>query len=137
MGLTFVAFEGYEIIAQSGEELVNPRRNLPRAIFLSIGITVIVYLLVAFVSVGALVQESGLPNWVYLAEEGEKAMIRTAQAIMPWGLGAIVMILGGVNVSPLPFPFAISPPKVCAVVNLQADLGIVARRISDTKKPPF
>jgi amino acid transporter len=30
MGLTFVAFEGYEIIAQSGEELVNPERNLPR-----------------------------------------------------------------------------------------------------------
>ncbi len=93
MGLTFVAFEGYEIIAQSGEELIDPERNLPRAIFYSIGIAVAIYLLVGFVSVGALVQNSGLPNWQYLGREGEKAMIYTAQAIMPYG--ALIMILGG------------------------------------------
>ncbi|MBW8009617.1 MAG: amino acid permease [Chloroflexi bacterium] len=95
MGLTFVAFEGYEIIAQSGEELINPKRNLPRAIFFSIGITVAVYLLVAFVSIGALSQDSGLPNWMYLGREGEKAMIRTAESIIPLGLGAIILIIGG------------------------------------------
>ena len=93
MGLTFVAFEGYEIIAQSGEELINPERNLPRAIFYSIAIVVVIYLLVAFVSIGALVQASGLPNWVFLGENGEKAMIRTAEAIMPYG--ALSIILGG------------------------------------------
>ncbi len=93
MGLTFVAFEGYEIIAQSGEELVNPERNLPRAIFYSIAVVVVVYLLVAFVSIGALVQDSGLPNWVFLGQNAEKAMIRTAEAIMPYG--AFLMILGG------------------------------------------
>jgi len=95
MALTFVAFEGYEIIAQSGEELVNPKRNLPRAIFYSIGITVVIYLLVAFVSIGALEQDSGLPNWIYLGQEGEKAMIRTAESILPKGIGALIMILGG------------------------------------------
>ncbi len=93
MGLTFVAFEGYEIIAQSGEELINPERNLPRAIFYSIGIAVAIYILVGFVSIGALVQNSGLPNWMYLGQEGEKAMILTAEAIMPYG--ALIMILGG------------------------------------------
>ncbi|GAB4532656.1 MAG: amino acid transporter [Anaerolineales bacterium] len=93
MGLTFVAFEGYEIIAQSGEELVNPERNLPRAIFYSIAIAVGIYLLVGFGAVGALVQDSGLPNWMYLGREGERAMIFTARAIMPYG--ALVMILGG------------------------------------------
>jgi amino acid transporter/nucleotide-binding universal stress UspA family protein len=95
MGLTFVAFEGYEIIAQSGEELIKPRRNLPRAIFYSIGITVTIYLLVAFVSIGALTQDSGLPNWLYLGNEGDKAMIRTAEAILPYGIGGFIMILGG------------------------------------------
>ena len=95
MGLTFVAFEGYEIIAQSGEELVDPKRNLPRAIFYSIGITVIVYLLVAFVAIGALIQDLGLPNWLFLEIEGEKAMIRTAESIIPFGIGAFIMILGG------------------------------------------
>lgn len=93
MGLTFVAFEGYEIIAQSGEEVKNPERNVPWAIFLAIAVVVIIYLSVAFVSVGALVQDSGLPNWQYLGENGERAMIETARAIMPYG--AFIMILGG------------------------------------------
>jgi amino acid transporter/nucleotide-binding universal stress UspA family protein len=93
MGLTFVAFEGYEIIAQSGEELVDPQRNLPRAIFLSIAIVILVYLLVAFVSIGALQNDAGVPNWIFLGENGERAMIRTAERIMPYG--ALVMILGG------------------------------------------
>lgn len=93
MGLTFVAFEGYEIIAQSGEELINPERNLPRAIFYSIAIVVVIYLLVAFVAIGALVQSSGVPNWVFLGQNGERAMILTAEAIMPYG--ALAIILGG------------------------------------------
>lgn len=54
MGLTFIAFEGYEIIAQSGEEVVDPKRNIPRAIFVAIIVVVIIYVAVAFVSLGAI-----------------------------------------------------------------------------------
>jgi len=95
MGLTFVAFEGYEIIAQSGEELKNPGRNLPKAIFYSIIIVVAIYLLVAFVAIGALTHADtgGLPAWQYLGEEGERAMIRLATHVMPYG--TLIMILGG------------------------------------------
>ena len=32
MSLTFIAFEGYEIIVQTGEEIKNPKINIPRAI---------------------------------------------------------------------------------------------------------
>ena len=35
MGLTFIAFEGYEIIVQAGEEVENPRKNIP-GVFLSL-----------------------------------------------------------------------------------------------------
>src|SRR5205807_4218631 len=31
MGFTFIVFEGYEIIAQTGEEARNPEKNIPRA----------------------------------------------------------------------------------------------------------
>ena len=95
MGLTFVAFEGYEIIAQSGEELKDPGRNLPKAIFYSIIIVVAIYLLVAFVAIGALTHADtgGLPAWQYLGKEGERAMIRLATHVMPYG--TLIMILGG------------------------------------------
>ena len=54
MGLTFIAFEGYEIIVQTGEEVKNPKRNIPRAIFISLATVVTLYCLVAFVSIGAI-----------------------------------------------------------------------------------
>jgi amino acid transporter len=57
MGLTFIAFECYEIIVQTGEEVKNPRRNIPRAIFISLAIVVTLYCLVAFVSIGAISPE--------------------------------------------------------------------------------
>jgi basic amino acid/polyamine antiporter, APA family len=62
MGLTFIAFEGYEIIAQCSEEVRNPERNVPRAIFLSLIIVVPIYLLVAFAALGA-AQTDGMPSW--------------------------------------------------------------------------
>jgi amino acid transporter len=52
MGFTFIAFEGYEIIVQAGEEVENPRENIPKAVFWSLTIVIPIYLLVAFVLVG-------------------------------------------------------------------------------------
>ena len=46
-GLIFFAFAGYARIATMGEEVVNPRVTLPRAIPLALLITVVVYLVVA------------------------------------------------------------------------------------------
>src|SRR6478752_6166615 len=65
MGLTFIAFEGYEVIVQTGEEVKNPKRNIPRAIFISLVLVIILYCLVAFVSIGAFstVDTNGQPAW--------------------------------------------------------------------------
>jgi amino acid transporter len=93
MGLTFIAFEGYEIIAQSGEEVINPMRNIPRAIFFSIAIVVVIYILVAIVAIGATVQTNGLPVWEYLAQEREVAIVSSAREFMPAG-GILILISG-------------------------------------------
>ncbi len=53
MGLTFIAFEGYEIIVQSGREVVNPRENIPKAVFYSMFVVVTIYILVGVVLIGA------------------------------------------------------------------------------------
>ena len=46
-GLLFFAFAGYARIATLGEEVRDPRRTIPRAIPLALGITVAVYAVVA------------------------------------------------------------------------------------------
>ncbi|MFQ6108261.1 MAG: amino acid permease [Candidatus Aminicenantales bacterium] len=95
MGLTFIAFEGYEIIAQCGEEVKNPKRNIPRSIFLSLLIVVPIYILVAFVALGAVTPEGGLPSWQYLGNKGELAMIEAAEHFMMGKLGRVIFLIGG------------------------------------------
>lgn len=55
--LIFVAYEGFELIPNAVNEMQHPERNLARGIFWSIGITIAVYVLVAFVAVGNLTPE--------------------------------------------------------------------------------
>jgi amino acid transporter/nucleotide-binding universal stress UspA family protein len=95
MGLTFIAFEGYEIIAQSGEEVINPKRNVPRAIFLAIGIAISLYLLISFVSLGATTPPLGLKVYEYLGQMKEIATVEVAQQVFPWGIGGVVLIFSG------------------------------------------
>jgi amino acid transporter/nucleotide-binding universal stress UspA family protein len=95
MGLTFIAFEGYEIIAQCGEEVKDPKRNIPRSIFLSLLIVVPIYILVAFVALGAVSPEGGEPSWQYLGHEGEMAMIEAAEQFMLGKVGRIIFLIGG------------------------------------------
>lgn len=92
MGLAFIAFEGYEIIAQCSEEVENPRRNIPRAVFLSLAIVVPIYLLVALVAIGA-IDGGGIPTWRYLAEKKETAMVEAARQFFSGG--GLMILVGG------------------------------------------
>lgn len=50
--LTFLAFGGFDMVAAAGEEIERPERNLPRAILITLGAVLGLYLLVCFVAVG-------------------------------------------------------------------------------------
>lgn len=97
MGVTFIAFQGYEIIAQSGEEVKDPRHNVPRAIFISVGVVVVIYILVAFVAIGAVrvpASAGGIAIWDYLAAAREVAIVRAAEQLMGrWG-GFLILVSG-------------------------------------------
>ncbi|MDE2805640.1 MAG: amino acid permease [Gemmatimonadota bacterium] len=55
MGYTFIALQGFDLIAAVGGEVKRPRRNVPRAMFLSLGTALVIYLPLLFliVAVGA------------------------------------------------------------------------------------
>lgn len=98
MGLTFIAFEGYEVIVQTGEEVKNPKRNIPRAIFISLSAVVVLYCLIAFVSIGAIFPEGGIPSWKFIGEQGELGISSAAELIIPYGA---FIVLGGGLISTL------------------------------------
>src|SRR5215212_5672589 len=97
MGLTFIAFEGYEIIVQTGEEVKNPKRNIPRAIFISLAIVVTLYCLVALVSIGAISPE-GIAAWRFIGQGGELGIMKAAEIFLPYGT---LVVLGGGMISTL------------------------------------
>ncbi len=93
MGLTFIAFEGYDLIATISEEVADPTRNIPRAIFASLGTAVIIYLLVIFVSLGA-INPGGMTSWEFLGKYQETAVVKAAENFMPW-FGVALIVAGG------------------------------------------
>lgn len=65
-GIIFFSFIGLDSVATAGEEAINPRRNMPLAIMLSLLVVLVTYVAVALVAVAAqpstdfLGQEAGL-----------------------------------------------------------------------------
>ena len=91
MGLTFIAFEGYEIIVQTGEEIKNPKRNIPRAIFISLALVVIMYCLIAFVSIGAIFPDES--SWQFIGIHGDLGIMKAVELFLPYG--AFIVLAGG------------------------------------------
>ena len=102
MGFTFIVFEGYEIIAQTGEEVRNPEKNIPRAHFIVIGLATVIFVLMAFVAVGlnppnCLAPANGAGACLLQAAPGTasgvtgnpSAIAELAGTVMPFGLPII------------------------------------------------
>lgn len=53
MGFIYVAFEGFEVIAQAGDETIDPKRNIPKAMLYSVCIVTLTYIFVSFATVVA------------------------------------------------------------------------------------
>ncbi|MHA2246994.1 MAG: APC family permease [Candidatus Hodarchaeales archaeon] len=94
MGFTFIAFEGYEVICQAGEEIYDPKTSIPKSVILSVLIVIPIYLLVGVVSLGAFTVE-GQATWEFLSENKELGLLFAAQQMLP-GLGLIVILFGGI-----------------------------------------
>ena len=93
MGLTFVAFEGFEVITNTAEEARNPRKNIPRAIFLTLIVSTILYVVIAFVMIGAIEIPYNENASSFFSKLGEFGITTTAQNIMPDG--ELILLIAG------------------------------------------
>ena len=88
MGFTYVAFEGYEVIAQTGDEAIEPRKNLPKAILYSVYIAAVTYVLVAFAALMAV--KAGSPGiegapWEWIGQFRERGFGEAVARLLPMG----------------------------------------------------
>jgi APA family basic amino acid/polyamine antiporter len=88
MGFTYVAFEGYEVIAQAGDETIEPRKNLPKAMLYSVFIVTLTYVAVAFAAVIAV--KAGAPGvegppWEWIGSFRERGFGEAISRLLPMG----------------------------------------------------
>ena len=94
--LIFVAYEGFELIPNAVEEMENPNRDLPRAIFISVTLTMAIYLLVSLVAVGNLLPEEISQFKEYALAAAAKPFLGQAGFLLI-GLAALLSTASAIN----------------------------------------
>lgn len=78
MGLIYISYVGFDLITVAAEEIIDPARNIPRAILITLGVGVVIYVLVLWVMMGVV-------NYSELAET-DTPFIYVADVLLgPWG----------------------------------------------------
>ncbi|MDQ0677262.1 APA family basic amino acid/polyamine antiporter [Arthrobacter pascens] len=100
-GLLFFAFAGYARIATMGEEVINPRKTIPRAIVIALGIAVVVYAVIAVSILSVLGPDDIAGNPAPLAAavsagwDWASPVVRVGAALA--SLGALLALIAGLG----------------------------------------
>ncbi len=90
IAIIYVSFFGYQLIANNAEEIVDPEKTIPRAMFLAMFVSLSFYLAVALISVMVIPWETLAGSRAPLVEVALKGIGR---------LGWILVALGGILAS--------------------------------------
>ena len=96
VALTFFAYLGFTVISFTGADLPDPDRNLPRAMYLALGITTVLYVLIAIGVFGTLTVDEVIANGdTALAEAAKPALGQAGFAMM--AVAALLATSSSVN----------------------------------------
>lgn len=90
MGFTYVGFEGFEVIGHAGEEAINPKKNIPKAILYAVILVVTTYIMVAFAAVIG-VKPDGMAVWEWFKINGPTGFADAIKDLFPFG-GVLVTL---------------------------------------------
>jgi len=94
--LIFVAYTGYGRIATLGEEVIEPRRTIPRAMIFALGLTMVLYVLVIIASLHTI----GYQAFAQTTAQATAPLVIVSQSIsVPYlptilSIGAVTAMLG-------------------------------------------
>jgi amino acid transporter len=92
----FVAFEGFELIANAAEDINNPARNLPIAFLSSVILVIVLYVLIAFVTVSTVPESELLISRDYaLATAAKPALGQTGFVMV--SIAALLATFSAIN----------------------------------------
>ena len=71
----FVAYEGFELIANAAPDIINPEKNIPKAYYYSVIFVIVLYIIIAIVTVGSLPFDTIATAEDYVLAEAAKPML--------------------------------------------------------------
>ena len=86
--LTFVAYEGFQLVIHAMDEMSNPEKNIPRAIYSAIAIAVLIYVVISIGALFAIPTEDIIKNKEYALAAGAGNVIGS--------LGTSLVIIGAI-----------------------------------------
>jgi amino acid transporter/nucleotide-binding universal stress UspA family protein len=84
MGFSLVGYEGYEVIANTAEEAVDAKKNVPKGIFYAVIIVITTYLLLAFAAIVG-IEASGLSVIEWFQAQGATGFADAIGQLFPFG----------------------------------------------------
>ncbi|MCB0502228.1 MAG: amino acid permease [Bacteroidetes bacterium] len=94
----FVAYEGFELIANAAPDITNPKRNIPRAYYISVIFVILLYIIIAVVTVGSLPFQKIASAEDYVLAEAAKPMLgKTGFTIIT--IAALISTFSAINAS--------------------------------------
>ena len=73
----FVAYEGFELIANAAPDIINPKKNIPKAYYFSVVFVIILYITIAIITVGSLPFNTIAAAQDYVLAEAAKPLLGT------------------------------------------------------------
>ncbi|MGB0838436.1 MAG: APC family permease [Flavobacteriaceae bacterium] len=71
----FVAYEGFELIANTAPDMVNPKINIPKAYYYSVGFVIVLYIAISAVTVASIPFSEIAKSAEYVLAEAAKPML--------------------------------------------------------------
>ena len=96
MALTFFAYLGFAVISFTGGDLPDPARNLPRAMYIALGITIVLYVLISIGVFGTLTVEEVIANGDTALAQAAKPALGEAGFVM-MAIAALLATSSSVN----------------------------------------
>jgi amino acid transporter len=86
--ITFVAYEGFQLVINAVKEMANPEKNIPRAIYSAISLAVVIYVVISIGALFAIPKEEIIKNKEYALASGAGNILGK--------LGTNLVILGAI-----------------------------------------
>lgn len=130
--LMFVAYTGYGRVATLGEEVLEPRRTIPRAVVLVVVITMLLYVSVAFVAVGGIGGEA----LGRAARSGGAPLVSAAEAMQLPGVAFLLSLAGMIAMLGVLLNLILGLSRVVLAMGRRQDLPASLSRLDGPARNP-